>query len=139
MPSIFALLAQVCGLSHREAADFLDARPDTIQSWSTGRRTAPDGAIEELAALADRIDEEADVFIAALETQAADFGEPDVVELGLAADDNEAQSLGWPCVGAHRAVLGLAVARGMAEGYRFRIVPRGSTLPTAAASDAHGR
>jgi len=58
------------------------------------------------------------------------------IDSAHAADDVEAQSIGWPCVGEHRAVMALIVARGMAAGYRFRIVPRGST---PAAADAHDR
>ena len=61
----------------------------------------------------------------------------DVVELGLASDDHEARDLGWPCVGAHRAVLARIVARGMADGHRFAVVPRGATTGTAGAADLH--
>ncbi|MBF0250593.1 MAG: hypothetical protein HQL35_08210 [Alphaproteobacteria bacterium] len=135
MASLFSLLCHVCGLSQRESAAFLDAREDTIKSWSSGRRQAPDGVIGQLAELADAIDAAADRLVAAV----ADNAPPGdgVIELGVASDDAEAQSIGWPCVGAHRAALGLAVARGMAEGYTFAIVPRGSTVATAAAADVH--
>lgn len=134
MSTQFAVLCQTCGLSQREAAEFLDVRIDTSKSWSQGRRAAPDGVIDALAALAEKIDGAA---AAAIE-QFADIvnqqgSPPDVIELGLAADDHEAQSLGWPCVGAHAAVLGLTIARGMRRGYRFAVVPRGSTVATAAA------
>jgi hypothetical protein len=57
-----------------------------------------------------------------------------MIEIGLAADDHEAQALGWPCVGAQEAMLGLVVARCRRP---VRIVPRGSTVATAAATDAH--
>ena len=60
-------------------------------------------------------------------------------DLTAASDDAEAQTLGWPCAGTHRAVLGLMVARGMADGHRFKIVPRGSTVATAGAADIHDR
>jgi hypothetical protein len=125
-PTAYALLLQVCGLSHREAADFHDVRLDTVKSWSTGRNRAPDGALAELAELAARIDEAADEAVETIHRTAEAHGFPGVVDLGLAADDDEARLIGWPCVGAHRAVLAMTVARGMAEGLQFRIVPRGA-------------
>ena len=48
-------------------------------------------------------------------------------------DDAEAQFIGWPCVGAQTACLALVVARGIKRGYRFRVIPRRSTVATAAA------
>ena len=140
MPTAFALLLQVCGLSHGEAARFLNVRPDTVKSWATGRRSVPGDALTALADLAAKIDAAADAAmgqVAEVATRA--WTDPTVIELGIAADDHEAQSLGWPCVGAHRAVLALTLARGMAEGHRFAIVPRGLTLATAAAADARER
>jgi hypothetical protein len=52
----------------------------------------------------------------------------------LASDDYEAQQIGWPCVGAHAAVLGIVAAR---TNKPLIILPRGSTLATAAAIEAH--
>jgi hypothetical protein len=46
---------------------------------------------------------------------------PDTVDLTLSRNDTEARARGWPCVGTHAAVLGLVVARGMAEGFTFKI------------------
>lgn len=139
MSTIFSLLCQVCGLSHREAADFLDARPDTIKAWGAGRRHAPPGVLDSLAGLAAQIDVAADVAVDLIREQSADHGGVGEIELGLASDDVEARDLGWPCVGAHRAVLALTVARGMESGHTFEIVPRGSTVATAAAADVHDR
>jgi len=140
MATVFSLLCQVCGLSQSEAARLLDARLDTIKSWSSGRRHAPGDAIEQLAELAAAIDAAADEAVDHIVAQADAMGSnPEAIELGLAADDHEARGLGWPCVGAHRAVLALTVARGMAEGFNFNIVPRGSTVATAASADVHDR
>lgn len=130
MTTPLALLLDRCGLSHREAADFLDVRVDTIRSWSIGRNRTPAGVIDELRALYAQIEQAAGQALKVIEEQA-----PDDVELGIAADDSEAQGLGWPCVGAQAAMLGLVVAR---CGRPVRIVPRGSTLATAAAIEAHG-
>jgi len=60
------------------------------------------------------------------------------VEIGIAVDDIEAQCLGWPCVGTHRAVIRNVVELAPEEiKHRIVIVPRGSTPATAATSDAH--
>ena len=140
MTTIFALLAQVCGLSQREAAAFLNVRLDTVKSWSAGRNPAAADALDALAELAGKIDAAADEAVGGLGATAVTLdGDPEIIELGRAADDAEARSLGWPCVGAHRAVLALTVARGMAEGRTFAVVPRGSTAATAAAADIHDR
>lgn len=127
----FALLIARCGFSHREAADFLSVRLDTVKSWSAGRNRAPAGAIADLRALHAKIERAASEALAVIAEQ-----KPEEIELGIVADDHEAQGLGWPCVGAHAAVLGLVVAR---AGIPVRIVPRGSTPATAAAAEAHGR
>lgn len=126
-----ALLLDRCGLSHREAASFCSVRVDTVKSWSSGRNPTPPGVIAELRKLyAHQLlsAQEALTMIAAAPPSAE-------IELGLSADDHEAQALGWPCVGAQAAMLGMVVAR---AGRPVRIVPRGSTPGTAAAAQAHG-
>lgn len=54
----------------------------------------------------------------------------------IAIDDAEAQSIGWPCVGAQAAALGVGAAL---IDNPVTIVPRGSTAATAAAADRHDR
>jgi len=137
MTTLFSLLRQVCGLSQREAADFLDARLDTVKSWSAGRNPTPPGVIDALADLANRIDAAADGAVGKIVEQIARHGDGGVVELGVAADDHEAQSLGWPCGSAHGMVIGLTASRALAEGHTVDVVPRGSTVATAAAIEIH--
>jgi hypothetical protein len=132
--TLYGLLLQRCGLSHREAAALHGVRLDTVASWSAGRRGAPAGAIAELRALYRQVEAAAARVLAAIDAVEGDA--PDMIELGLSADDHEAQALGWPCVGAHAAVLGIVAAR---TDRQVRIVPRGTTLATAAAADAHRR
>lgn len=139
MNNQFALLLHTCGLSHREAAELLNIRPDTVKSWAAGRRNCPDAVLADLAAIADSIDRAAEQTIDQIDSVAAAKGAPETIELGIASDDHEAQSLGWPTVSVQRAMLGLVLGRGIAMGYRFAIVPRGSTPSTAAAADAHDR
>lgn len=103
----------------------------TVQSWSSGRRRTPSGIITELRALYARIEHAA---AESIEVIAAD--NPTIVELGIAANDHEAQSLGWPCVGAQAASLGIIAAR---LDTTIHVVPRGSTAATAAAADAHDK
>lgn len=129
--TLYSIMLQACGLSQQEAADFHKVRLDTVKSWSAGRRPAPDGAIDELRALYEKIERAADNLI-----EIADDIEPDVeFEIGYAADDHEAQSLGWPCAGAQLASIALAA---MYIAQPIRLVPRGSTTATAAAADIHG-
>lgn len=44
-----------CGLSRREAAEFLNVSTETIHSWSSGRRNPPKGIFQELADLYEKI------------------------------------------------------------------------------------
>ncbi len=132
MTTLAALLIGRCGLSHREAADVLGVRLDTVKSWSSGRNPMPPGAVDELRALYARIERTATEAVAVVSKRGAGV---DVVELGLAADDAEAQALGWPCVGAHAAALGVVAAR---LDKPARVVLRGSTISSIAAACAHG-
>jgi len=130
--TLFALLLQVCGLSHREAAELHGVRLDTIRSWSIGRNRVPAGVIAELRALYATIRSAADLAIDTL-VEAASDGE---IEIGYPADDHEARALGFPCVGAWRAMAALVAAE---TDRSVALVPRGSTPATAGAADAHGR
>lgn len=136
MATAYTLIAQRCGLSQREAAELLGVRIDTVKSWSSGRNRAPDGVIKELRQLYGRIEQAAIEGIKVIHRIQNAHGAPDEITLGIASDDAEAQTLGWPCVGAHAAVLGLMAAR---TSLTVRVVPRGSEPYTAAAADAHGR
>jgi len=129
---LYALLRDRCGLSLREAAEFHGTSENSVMSWSAGRRNPPAGIIAELRALYAQIETAA----ADLVTLAREAGPEVEIELGLAADDAEARSIGWPCVGAHAAALGLAAAR---LDNQVRIVARGTTLATAAAADLNDR
>ncbi len=84
----------------------------------------------ELRALHARVERAAGEALRLLAESGADG-----LEIGLSSDDAEARSLGWPCVGAHAACLGLVAARAAVP---VRVVPRGATVPTAAAADARG-
>jgi hypothetical protein len=124
----YALLRELCGLSIREAAAFHGVREDTVYSWSAGRRTAPAGAMSELRDLAALIEQAADRWLSAME--APNVQEAREIEIGYPADDHEAQTLGFPCVGAWRAAAGRMIAE---TDLPMKLVPRGSTIATAGA------
>lgn len=132
MSTTFTLLCGRCGLSQREAAELLGVRLDTVKSWAIGRNPTPPGVIDELRGLYARITRAANEALKALAEAKA---KADKIEIGLASDNHEARSLGWPCVGAHAAVLGIIAAKSTLP---VKIIPRGSSPETAAAADAHG-
>lgn len=128
----FALLCQACGLSQREAADLLDISHSSVDKMSRGIRSVPEGVLDELRALhavIRRASEEAFKVLSSAPTEVE-------IEIGYPADDHEARALGFPCVGAWRAMCAGAIAR---LPQRVRLVPRGSTPATAAAADSHER
>jgi hypothetical protein len=127
----YRLLLSRVGLSQADAAALHSVRLDTVKSWCTGRNPVPAGVITDLRALYAFQRRSADEAVA-LAAKAPAGAE---IELGYAVDDTEAQSLGWPCAAAQHASLGMVVAR---LDRPVRLVPRGSTLATAAAADAHG-
>lgn len=126
----FSILRQACGLSQREAAELLGVRLPTVKQWDTTRQ-APDGAIADLRGLYATIRRAADEAFDSM--RQVPIGAE--IEIGYPADDHEARALGFPCVGAWRAMCGTAVAR---LPHRIVLVPRGSTPGTAAAMQSHG-
>ena len=128
--SPYRLLLSRVGLSQADAASLHQVRLDTIKSWCAGRARAPAGVISELRALYGRQKR------AAAEALQMIAERPEVgqIELGYAVDDAEAEGMGWPCAAAQWATLGMVVA---ACDRPVSLVPRGTTIPTAAAADQH--
>lgn len=133
-----ALLLDLAGLSHQEGANFLQVRLDTVQSWRRKNKPteARPGVIAELKALVEKQERAAAQAITQIEALVAQNGAPDCIEIGYPADDYEAQELGFPCVGAWRAMAARILLNAPAP---IIFVPRGSTVGTAAAADAHGK
>lgn len=134
--TLFGILASLAGLSHREAALVCDVRLDTIKSWASGRNRTPPGALDELRDLIIRQERAAAEIVAQIARLAKSHGAADEIEIGYPADDHEAQSLGWPCVGAWAAIAARVIA---AAPVQVALVPRGSTPASAAAADEHER
>jgi len=125
----FALLLQLAGLSQREAATFLNVSPSSVDKMARGIRSTPSGVVDELRSLIAAQARTAGEFLDMIEEQS-----PDEIELGYPADDYEAQSLGWPSVGAWATMAARVIAEADCT---VVLVPRGSTAVTAAAADIH--
>lgn len=127
-----AALLRATGLSQSEAAEWLGVRLDSVRGWCRdGGSRLPPGVRDQLHTLAQRQRRAADETLAAI-TRAPAAAE---IEIGYASDDAEAQAMGWPCRAAQWQSLALVYA---SAARTVRLVPRGSTLATAAAADAHG-
>lgn len=127
----FAVLRQACGLSQREAANFLGhEKIGSVKQWETARAAGP-GVLRELAELARHIEATAARNLTAMREIIAGHDGP--IEIGYPADDHEARELGMPCVGAWRAMLSRVLPH--FDPARIVLVPRGSTPATAAAAD----
>ena len=111
MTSAYDLMRQRCGLSQQEAADFHDTRLDTVKSWCSGRRQAPEGVITELQDLYARIRQMGDALAKAVKQQKAPPGEELIVAVTTPKTEQEARALGWPTQSACLAAAGLAIAQ----------------------------
>lgn len=141
MLTTFKSLCQSCGLTMSEATAFLDVREGTARAWWLGNRTCPQSVHDDLLNLYRIIDQAAQAaadFI--MQQKNENVAAPEMIELGIASDDHEAQTLGFPCIGAHGAVL-RRVIESLPDDLALRciIVPRGATPATAAAIEAHGK
>lgn len=140
MTTSFDLLRRACGLSQQEAADFIGAHVSKIKKWCAGRATPSDPAIyDTLADLEAAIETAAAQAIVAVESELKGRAAPENIEIGYCVDAVEVRTLGFPCVGAHDAMLGRVIARLTARGLTVKVGPRGATPGTAAAADARER
>jgi hypothetical protein len=111
----FAVLAERCGLSQREAAEFLKVRLDTIKSWCAGRNVAKPAVIVELRELYAKIQAAADNLVQhnerLLELQRERKIQQCAIVFGLAETDDVARAYGFPSQGPYMAAIGLALLR----------------------------
>lgn len=124
----FGLLLELSGLSTVEAAALLKSSHVDVVGWTRGDHTAPDDVREKIRNLISN---------QALEArEALDIilqHRPELVELGYPLNDNEARSIGWPCLTAWKAMAARFVAECPAA---VILVPRSSTPATTAAAFA---
>lgn len=111
----FAVLADRCGLSQREAAEFLKVRLDTVKSWCAGRNAAKPAILAELRALYGMIlaaaENLAEFNGRLLEQQRQRGLQQRGIVFGLAKTDDVARAYGFPSQGPYMAAVGLAVLR----------------------------
>ena len=120
LPTPFILLCERCGLSPRDAAGYLDTTDELIALWSRDHLSCPDHVIGQLRLLYRQISAVAEAAMRDFVELSRRQGAIAEVNLQVAADDEAARQLGLPCIGAHRAALGLVIAR--AHGTRFVLV-----------------
>jgi hypothetical protein len=121
----FSALMQRCGLSQREAAEFLDVRLDTVKSWCSGRNPTRHLILAELRQLYRKV-ERAGRDYAKFRLQLLNHQGKQVdryLKIGTALDDRDAKALGFPCVGANMAAIGVAIAH-LPDDIELEVVPR---------------
>ena len=115
----FSALLAASGLSQREAAEFLAVGERQIRKWVAGESAAPPAVLREIAALI------------AMSSRAAEEMRDNARQGAVVrypADDEEAADLGFPSLGAWRAMAGRMLA--LADDLdRIRFAP---------VTDAHG-
>ena len=111
----FAVLAERCGLSQREAAEFLKVRIDTVKSWGAGRNIAKPEVLAELRGLYAHIQaaaEELVQHVAGLLEQQWERGiKQRAIVFGVAETDDVARAFGFPSLGPYMAAIGLVLMR----------------------------
>lgn len=117
-----------CGLEQKEAAKFLGVRPDTFRKAISGKTPTPPGWLLELAELSDTIQSLAENAMSELDNYPEDIP----IDFGLATDDHEAEDLGLPFASCHAKVAEIIWVH---CANRMTVVPRGSTVSTAAAEE----
>ena len=125
----FALLCDRCGLSLTEAARYLETDDETVRRWSGGDLACPDQVVAQLRLLYRQISVTAEQAMRRFAGFTQSDGSPAEVEITLVTDDATAQRLGLPCIGAHRAALGMVIAR--AHGTRFVLAADNATARPA--------
>ena len=130
-------LLKSSGMDSIDAAEFHGVDEEAIHMWVSGDEEPSQHEIDKISDLICRMAISVSEVVDYVLEQTEKHGSgPDVFELGLASDDQEAGVLGWPCKSAHKMVLGMTAAQMSEIGIKVSIVPRGSTVPSAAAADA---
>jgi hypothetical protein len=120
MTNAYNLLREACGISQAEAAEFVhQTRLDSVKSWCTDRRTAPQGVINDLQKLAREIQSAGVSYAALLKT----ISKGDVYIIGLPGDERDARSCGFPSIGAQMRAIAVAISL-LPEHAEIRMVER---------------
>jgi hypothetical protein len=120
MSNVYNLLREACGISQAEAAEFVhETRLDSVKSWCSDRRTAPQGVINDLQKLAREI-QNAGIDYAALLKK---ISKGDVYVIGLPSDEQDARACGFPSIGAQMRAIAVAISL-LPEHSEIRMVER---------------
>lgn len=119
MTNVYNLLREACGISQAEAAEFHRTRLDSVKSWCSDRRTAPQGVIKDLQKLARQIQNAGASYAAHLK----EISKGDVYLIGLPSDERDARSCGFPSTGAQMRAIAAAISL-LPEHAEIRMVER---------------
>jgi hypothetical protein len=119
MTNVYNLLREACGLSQAEAAAFHETRLDSVKSWCSDRRTAPQGVINDLQRLARQIHASGIAYAELLKSSSGG----DVYVIGLPSDEQDARTCGFPSIGAQMRAVAVAISL-LPDGSAIRMVER---------------
>jgi hypothetical protein len=120
MSSVYNLLRESCGLSQAEAADFIhDVRLDTVKSWSSDRRPAPQFAVNQLQSLLRTIRDAGEQFAKELMVRS----QGNVFIIGHAHDDDDARVCGFPSLSSQMHSIAIAISL-LPDDAEIRLMPR---------------
>lgn len=120
MTNVYNLLREACGISQAEAAEFVHGtRLDSVKSWCSDRRTAPQGVINDLQKLAREIQNAGTDYA----TRLQQTNKGDVYIIGLPSDEKDARSCGFPSIGAQMRAIAVAISH-LPENSEIRMVER---------------
>lgn len=94
-----------CGLSQTDAADYLEVEARTVRRWIEGSFRPKEEQWQRLLDLCASQDRAAEEMLRILREQTKQHGAPHEITVRLSRTQADADRLGWPCVGAHLAVL----------------------------------
>lgn len=119
MTNVYNLLREACGLSQAEAAAFHETRLDSVKSWCSDRRTAPQGVINDLQKLARQIQASGIGYADLLKGSSRG----DVYVIGLPGDEQDARVCGFPSIGAQMRAVAVAISL-LPDNCEIRMVER---------------
>jgi hypothetical protein len=103
------LMLHRCGLTHNDAATWLGRDLKVVRKWLDGRFDIPADDWRQLVDLCARQDRAATQALAQIGTRPASY------KVLVAMTDEDAGLLGWPCAGAHLALIRRVVERAPPE------------------------
>jgi hypothetical protein len=120
MSSIYNLLRESSGLSQAEAGDFVhEVRLDTVKSWSSDRRPAPQFAINQLQSLLRTMRSAGEQYAKDLKARS----KGNVFIIGHAHDDKDARVCGFPSLNAQTHAIAIAISL-LPDDADIRLTPR---------------